>query len=1063
MTNRYLAGFRGRGVQGAVLAAAALALFPVAVAAWQLDPAMFSGMQWRLIGPYRAGRVTAVAGIPGQPAIYYMGTPGGGVWKTTDGGRVWFSIFDQEHVASIGALALAASNPAVIYVGTGEQTPGNGVYKSTDAGATWKNVGLEKTRYITGILVDSHDPDTVLVASAGGRVLGPPAGQPVSGEERGIFKSTDGGKTWKHVLSAANPRTGAFDLTADPSNSRVVFAAFWQRRGGPPAKAATAPAPAPAAAIYKSEDEGDTWQPISGHGLPEKGMGRIGLAVAAGNNGQRVFAIMSQGLFRSDDGGANWQRITTDPRVVGSGYFSRVFADPGNSDIVFVMQTSAYRSTDGGRTFASYVGAPSGDDFHVLWIDPRNSQRMMLGVDQGAIVSRDGGQTWSSWYNQPTGQFYHVSTDNVFPYRVYAAQQDSGTVAVPSRSDYGEISFRDWFSTGGFEDGYIAADAVDPNIIYSGGWYGTVLRFDKVTGQYATVFERGKRYRTGPADPLEFSPQHPHTLYLGTQYVLKTTDGGATWQEASPDLTLKPDKDPKKKPAQGIIFTLALSPLQDGVMWAGASTGLIQLTQDGGKSWQNVTPPGLPDHSVVNIIDASHSNPAWAYAAVDNYQDNLPYIYRTHDAGKTWEKAVNGIPPGSMVRVVREDPVRPGLLYAGTMTGVYVSFDDGDHWQPLQLNLPTATVTDLAVHGDDLVASTFGRALWILDDVTPLRQVTAETADTPVTFFQPQTAIRTRWDENQDTPLPRETPAGKNPPDGAIFDYYLKSAPAGDITLRILDKQNQVVRQYSSTPEALDTSLANAPSYWFAPPAVLARGAGQHRFVWNLRYPHAPALRYSYFGSHLDYTEYTLADHAIPGETPVHQPQGPLVAPGDYTAVLTVDGQEYRQALHVALDPRVHVTQEDLQTQLDWDLKIGAGMKTSYDAYHQVTALRSALAGVVKSLNASAGGNKDALAAATALAKSVDALVDGTRDAPGFGPVNRDLARLETSVESADWRPGIASQNSVRDSCAALQQNLAKWRDLNARDVAALNATLQSLKLRALPVAAPDAAAGCGL
>lgn len=1059
MKNRWLFGFRPEGAGCILLAAVALSLFPPALRAWQLDPSLFSGLQWRLIGPYRAGRVTAVAGISGQPAIYYMGTPGGGVWKTNDGGRMWFPIFDQQHVASIGALAVAASNPSVIYVGTGEQTPGNGVYKSTDAGATWKNVGLEETRYITGIVVDPRDPQTVLVASAGGRVLGPPAGHPVAGEDRGIFKSTDGGKSWNHVLSAADARTGAFDLTADPANSKTVYATFWQRRGGPQAKAAAAPV----AAIYKSVDEGDTWHSISGHGLPDKGMGRIGVAVAAGNNGQRVFAIMSQGLFRSEDGGATWTRITTDPRVVGNGYFSRVFADPGNPDIVFVMQTSAYRSTDGGKTFAAYVGAPSGDDFHVLWIDPRNSQRMLLGVDQGAIVSRDGGQTWSSWYNQPTGQFYHVSADNTFPYHLYAAQQDSGTVAVPSRSDYGEISFRDWFSTGGFEDGYIVADPENANIIYSGGWYGTVLRFDKVTGQYATVFERGKRYRTGPADPLVFSPQHPHTLYLGTQYVLKTSDGGVNWQEASPDLTLKPDKDPKKKPAQGIIFTLALSPLQDSVMWAGTSTGLIQLSQNGGANWQNVTPPGLTEHAVVNIVEASHTNAAWAYAAVDNYQDNLPYVYRTHDAGKTWDKVTDGLPAGGMVRVVREDPVRPGLLYAGTMTGVYVSFDDGDHWQSLQLNLPTATVTDLVVHGDDLAVSTFGRALWILDDVAPLRQATAETAASSVTFFQPPTAIRARWDVNQDTPLPRETPAGKNPPDGAIFDYYLKSAPAGEITLRILDKQNQLVRQYSSTPDPPETSLANAPAYWFAPPAVLAREAGHHRLVWNLRYPDAPALRYSYFGSHLDYTEYTLADHAIPGETPVHQPQGPLVTPGDYTAVLTVGGQEYRQSLHVALDPRVHATQQDLESQLDWEMKIGAGMKASFGAYHQVTALRSALSGRVKILSANESANKDALAAANALAKKVDALVDGAPDAPGFGPVNRDLARLETSVESADVRPGVTLQNSVRDSCTALQKDFAQWRDLNAKDLPAVNSTLQGLKLQPLPAVAPDAAASCGL
>jgi photosystem II stability/assembly factor-like uncharacterized protein len=1022
----------------------------------QLNANMFDAMRWRLIGPFRSGRVTAVAGIPGQPAIYYMGTPGGGVWKTTDGGRVWQPIFDQEHVASIGALAVSPSSPNIIYVGTGEQTPGNGVYKSTDAGMTWTQLGLEKTRVISSVMVDPQNPDIVFVAAAGEFNIGPHSSSP-SDTTRGVFKSVDGGKTWTRVLFKDNS-TGVFDLCFDPGNSQTVYATLWHpvRRypGQPPAKTYSG--------IYKSEDEGSTWHEIPGPGLPAGSKGRIGVAVAPGHQGQRVFAIMNQGLYRSDDGGGNWRKITQDPRVLGSGYFSRVFVDPQNPDIVFVMQTSVYRSTDGGKTFTAYVGAPSGDDFHVLWIDPKNDQRMILGVDQGATISRDGGETWSSWYNQPTGQFYHVSTSNTFPYFVFAAQQDSGTVAVPNRSDYGEISFRDWFSVGGFEDGYIEADPTDPKIIYSGGWYGTVLRFDKVTGQYATVFERGSKYRTGPADPLEFSPQDQHTLYLGTQKVLKTTDGGMTWQEISPDLTLKPRKDSKKKPAKGVIVTLALSPVNASVMWAGTSTGLIQFTEDGGAHWTNVTPADMPAHAPVNIIDASHHDAGAAYAAVTDYQGSQPYIFRTHDAGKTWQKIAHGLPAGSWIRVVREDPVRKGLLYAGTMTGVYASFDDGDHWQSLQLNLPTATVTDLTIHGNDLVASTFGRALWILDDLSPLRQASDDVENSNVFFYRPETALRARWDENQDTPLPRETPAGKNPPDGAILNYYLKSAPTGEITMKILDGLGRLVRQYSSTPPPPETSLANAPSYWFRAPAVLSKNLGMNRFVWDLRYPYPPSLRYSYYGLHLDYTEYTLADHAIPGETPIHQPQGPLVVPGRYTAVLNVNGQEYRQAVIVKLDPRVHTSQGDLEQQLALEQSLMQGMKASFVSYHQVVSLRSALVERQKNIPKDKKAKKTC-DAASALLKRLEAIETGTAKAPGFGPVNRDLARLATSIESADVRPSDASRASVKETCETLGKDVSQWQEVNSQDLPELNGMLAKYKLASLPVTTTPTHLGCGL
>ncbi|HEV2177822.1 MAG TPA: hypothetical protein VGW33_11585 [Terriglobia bacterium] len=1045
--------------------------------AQQLDPNLYAAMRWRLIGPFRAGRVTAVAGVPGDPAVYYMGTPGGGVWKTTDGGRVWKPIFDQERVASIGAVAVAPSNPNILYVGTGEQTPGNGVYKSTDGGDTWTNVGLRGTHFIQAIIIDPRNPNIVIVGATGDFT---------ASTERGVFKSTDGGQTWNKVLYR-DDTTAVVDLCSDPGNRKVLYASLWRRafRFGPPQPGEKRPAPY--SGIYKSTDEGSHWKPLSGKGLPAGDLGRIGIAVAPGNRGRRLYAIIAQGFYRSDDAGATWARSTTDPRILGNGYFSRVFVDPRNPDVLYVAQTSLYRSTDGGHTFESYTGAPSGDDFHVLWIDPQDPRRMILGVDQGATISVDGGQTWSSWYNQPTGQFYHVSTDNAFPYHVYAAQQDSGTAAVASRSDYGEISDRDVYSIGGFEYCYIEADPTNPNIVYSGGWYGSALRFDRTTGQFATVFIPGKKYHTAAAPALAFSPQDPHKLYLGAQYLLESTDQGMTWREISPDLTAKPPaqkEGPPPPPAFGAAFSgisaLSPSPVKANEIWAGTSNGQVELTRDG-KTWRNVSPPDLPPSAGISAIDASHHDAATAFAVAGSFrtpQKPELYAYRTHDYGKTWQKITAGLPPSDPIRVVREDPVRRGLLYAGTATGVYLSFDDGDHWQSLQLNLPTATVTDLDVHGDDLVASTYGRALWILDDVTPLRQASAQVASSDVRLFRPETALRVRWDNNQDTPLPPEVPAGQNPPDGAIVDYYLKSAPAGEITLSIRDEKGNLVRRFSSAPPIRALPLPNVPSYWIAPPAALTKAAGMNRFVWDLRYPSPQALPFSYYGALLNYTEFTLADHAIPGATPRRQPQGPFVVPGTYTAELSVEGHTYRQPLTVKLDPRVRASQQDCEAQLDLERKMANGLKASYEAYHQVETLRSAFSDRQKALAANAKppdtkapdaketDAKDAAEALENLKKKANAVADGTPTAPGLGSVNRDLARLTTAIESADARPSATARAAAEESCQALDKALEAWHKLNTQDVAEFNSTLAQHKLAALPVAAPPAGVagdpGCG-
>ena len=1026
----------------------------------QVDPRLFQEMRWRLIGPFRGGRTVAISGVPGQPNLFYMAPSNGGVWKSTDYGRTWNAIFDDLPTGSIGGLAIAPSNPNIIYVGSGEGlrrpdlSTGDGIYKSTDGGRTWQHLGLRDGQQISVILVDPHDPNRVFVA-----VLGHPYGP---NTERGIFRSLDGGLTWKKILYKGE-NTGAIDLAFDPSNPQILYADMWASRRPPWTTGGSYDGPG--SGLYKSTDAGDTWHQLT-NGLPTWGerLGRIGLGIAPADP-NLIYALVDSpklgGLYRSNDGGESWKRINSDVRVWGRGDdFACVRVDLKNNNTLYVANISTYRSTDGGVTFNAIKGAPGGDDYHTIWINPENPQIIALAVDQGATISVNAGQTWSSWYNQPTAQFYHVITDNQFPYWVYGGQQESGSVGTSSRSDTGEIVFRDWYPVGVEEYGYVAPDPLDPNLIYG----GKVTKYNRTTAQtqdVSPVLLRTGQYRFNRTQPLMFSPVDPHVLYFGSNVLFKTTDGGNSWQIISPDLTRENpgvppslgvfvESDEAKGRHRGVIYSLAPSPRDVNLIWAGTDDGVVQVTRDGGNRWQNVTPPDLTPWSKLAQMDASHFDTATVYAAVNRFRlDDLhPYIYRTHDGGRGWQKIVNGLPDDEPVNTVREDPERKGLLFAGTERTVYVSFDDGDRWQSLRLNLPATSIRDLVIHQDDIVVGTHGRSFWILDNITPLRQSAPQVAESDAYLFAPQLTYRVHRNNNTDTPLPPEEPAGKNPPDGAMIDYSLKSPVAGPVVLEISDDAGRLVRRFSSAdkPEAIDASHLNIPIYWIRPPQVLSDQSGMHRFVWDLHYPPPDSLR----------REYPIS--AIYHDTP-RNPLGPAALPGRYTVKLTANGKSSTQPLTIKMDPRVKNSIEGQRHQFELETNITAAIHRDYQAVQQVRSLRQQLRTLREHVTESS-----LVDLVTVLDQKLQALEGNEEGATYLStPQGKSLARLNVglttllgAVDSADAAPTRQQSMTFSDVKSGLDQQLASWEEIKRTDVPALNA---KLKQSGLPLLNPESAA----
>jgi photosystem II stability/assembly factor-like uncharacterized protein len=991
-------------------------------------PSVFDCLKWRMIGPHRGGRTVGAVGVPQQPNVFYIGVNNGGVWKTTDYGRTWLPIFDDQPTGSVGDVAVAPSNPNVLYVASGEgiQRPdlsvGDGIYKSTDAGKTWVNTGIKDGQQIGGLAIDPTDENRVFAA-----VLGHPYG---ANTERGVFRTLNGGKTWEKVFYI-DENTGAVQVAIDPKNPQIIYADIWAGRQGPWENGAWNGA---TSGLYKSTDGGKTWRKLE-KGLPTtaQGLSRIGFSIAP-SNPNRLYATVEAppqygGVYRSDDAGESWSKLSGDARYYGRGTdFAEIKVDPKNADIVYTANVVTWKSTDGGKTFNAFRGAPGGDDYHRVWINPDNTDIILIASDQGAIITVNGGETFSSWYNQPTAQFYHVSTDNAFPYNVYGGQQESGSVCISSRGNDGQITAQNWHPVGVEEYGYVAPDPLDPNIIYG----GKITKFDKRTGQVQNIAPevvRSGNYRFLRTAPVLFSPVDPKTLFYAGNVVFKTQNGGNSWDIISPDLTRETWNIPesigvyqnesmKKMPRRGVIYTIAPSPLDSNIIWVGTDDGLMHITTNGGKNWQNITPPLVNEWSKISLMEASHFDKNTAYAAVNRIRldDQKPHILRTRDGGKTWTEIVGGL-PNDPINVVREDPKRQGLLFAGSERAVYVSFNDGETWASLRLNMPATSIRDLVIKDDDLVIGTHGRSFWILDDITPLRQTSpsVKTGYSPSnsTLYTPQTALRVRWNMWTDTPLPQEEPAGQNPPDGAIINYFLKET-AKEVALEIYDSRNKLVRRLSSKDAFYEIPAVNIPLYWIRPQQILSNQAGAHRFMWDLHYkpldvPPSYPIAATYKNTAPD-------------------PTSPWVMTGDYTVKLIVDGQTYEKPLTVKLDPRVKTDWADLKLQHDISLNC-------YKNRQQIALMTQTITGFKENIaKASTNANQQKVTVLKDLEKQLIELENER-----LSRLDAAFATLFNTIHDTDMPPTSQAIATSRDLSNKFDELLTQWVGLNRRVLEALD------------------------
>lgn len=1012
------------------------------------DSSLYNSLRWRSIGPYRGGRTVGAAGVPQQPNVFYIGVNNGGVWKTTDYGRTWFPIFDDQSTGSIGTITVAPSNPDIIYAGSGEGlhrpdlSTGNGVYKSLDDGKTWMHLGLQDGQQIPKIAVDPKNADRIFVA-----VLGHPYGP---NEERGIYRSNDGGKTFEKILYI-DENTGGDDVEIDPNNPDIIYATLWESREGPWENGEWA---GTEGGIYKSIDGGKTWKKLS-KGLPAN-MVQAHIAIAPSSSNTVYVAIgttetneygtgTGMGIYRSDDGGENWNEITDDGRPearIGGGDVPELMVDPKDPETLYSTSIVVWKSVDGGKKWKGIRGAPGGDDYQNIWINPIDTKIMLVTGDQGAIITVNGDDTWSSWYNQPTAQLYHVSADNAFPYNVYSGQQESGSVGISSRGNDGEITFRDWHPVGAQEYGYVAPDPLNSNIIFG----GKLSKYNKLTGQVQSITPQDTRnmgYRYLRTAPAIFSPVDHKTLYYAGNVLFKTQDGGNTWKVISPDLSRETWDIPasvgiyksdelKKMPRRGVIYTVAPSPININTIWVGTDDGLIHLTKDGGTTWKNVTPSGITSWSKISLMDASHFSEKAVYAAVNRLRcDDLhPYIYKTNDGGTTWKKIINGL-PNDPINAVREDPERKGLLFAASETQVYVSFDDGDNWQSLRLNMPATSIRDVIIKDNDLVVATHGRGFWILDDITSLRQINDKVAEHNY-LFKPSTAIRVRWNNNTDTPLPPDEPAGQNPPDGAIIDYYLKDKANGEITLEIFDAKGNIVRHYSNSDTLYKIPEVDIPLYWIRPQQILSAEAGSHRFIWD--------LHYTPLNLPPSYPIAAIYKNTAPA------PTSPWAMPGNYTVKLKVNGQTFSQPLVIKMDPRVKTSLGDLQKQHDLSM-------LCYIGRLQITKISRETVSVHNQIKELTGKSQNDLHASLS---SLDEKITNIENAKpkdklkSFNEVYNSLASSFNLLQESDMSPRNSTIEAVNASEKNLKQLEEAWMKIKTVDILQINRELKKAGLASI-------------